>query len=456
MKRLVMLVLTTVLAIGLVLPAVSASAHTESDPFATDLIAGKSMDVGDVLVWNDDENIYVKFVLDQEAVDDGWEITETHLYIGANQPPTSSPGQFPYHDADASGVPDTEVLYMMPLADIYSYSMQANRSGRPTGVMIPNGNPGVESGDDVFIAAHAVITVDDEFGDPLRDETGWGNGENFGTNWGMYFMYTVQEGSVIPTPGEDIVVFNDINPFDNGGMGNANNHLLVTNLVDFATSKPRGLGTVVWFDRGRGSKCGGTGECNDSSLATMRWVIEAAGYSITNISSISGSIMSIPFYVKVVFLWNPLVFYTTEEINVFKQFAEEGGRIVFIGEWDAYYGAGIDVENQFLLDMGAVMTNIGMAVDCGYYHDLPATCLRPHQITAGMDGVRIACASVIVPGPQDYPLFYDSTNTYVLAGVAKVDTTPLEVTMQVSLHGLEGSDNGDEGLYSATGCCCQS
>ncbi len=279
------------------------------------------------------------------------------------------------------------------------------------------------------------------------------NGDTVGTllDNGNLQIHSGIKGSVIPTPGEDIVVFNDINPFDNNGMSNANNPLMVTNLVDFTNANPRGSGTVVWFDRGRNSVCTGTGECNDANLATMRSTINTAGYSIDNISSTSGSITSIPAAVKVVFLWNPMVPYTTAEINVFKQFAGEGGRLVFVGEWDGYYGSGIALENQFLLDMGAVMTNIGNAVDCGY-NDLPAASLRPHQITTGMTGVRIACASVIVPGPQDYPLFYDSTNTMVLAAVAKIDTTPLPLTLEVQTESLPQTN---EGLFAnaSTGIC---
>jgi hypothetical protein len=182
----------------------------------------------------------------------------------------------------------------------------------------------------------------------------------------------------------------------------------------------------------------------------MRQVITDSGYTIDNITSNSGTITSIPADVKVVLLWNPLVPYTTDEINAFKQFADEGGRVVFIGEWEGYYGAGIPLENQFLLDMGAVMTNIGDAVDCGYT-DLPAASLRPHQITTGMTGVRIACASVIVPGPEDYPLYYDSTNTLVLAGVAKIDTTALPVAVPLQLQSLPLDDVGNLNPASSTG-----
>ena len=150
--------------------------------------------------------------------------------------------------------------------------------------------------------------------------------------------------------------------------------------------------------------------------------------SIIELNSTSGSITTIDPNVKVLFLWNPLVTYTVAEINTLKQFASEDGRLVFIGEWDGYYGAGIQLENQFLANMGAVMTNIGQAVDCanqGVYPDLPATSLRPHQITAGMNGIRMACASVIEPGSNDYILLFDSSNSKALAGVARINITPI-------------------------------
>jgi hypothetical protein len=74
--------------------------------------------------------------------------------------------------------------------------------------------------------------------------------------------------------------------------------------------------------------------------------------------------------------------------------------------------------------MGAQMTNTGGALDCGSVA-LPAASLRPHQVTTGMTGLTIACASQVVPGPNDYPFLYDQTNTVVLGAVAKIDFTPL-------------------------------
>ena len=236
---------------------------------------------------------------------------------------------------------------------------------------------------------------------------------------------TCQQGVCQPPPpeGSDVVVFNDINIFDAMGMS-SDNVIMVRNLVTFSGPGSRNSGTVVWMDFGRGSNCGTDGACNATALSMMISTIQAAGMTVTNISSTSGSLTSFDPNVKVVFLWNPAVAYTLAEVNAFKTFASEGGRIVFIGEHAGYYGAGIELENAFLVGMGARMRNTGGQVNCGYTN-LPAMSLRPHQVTTGMNGVRIACASVIDPGPDDFPLFFDSTNTRLLAGVARIDTTQL-------------------------------
>lgn len=155
----------------------------------------------------------------------------------------------------------------------------------------------------------------------------------------------------------------------------------------------------------------------------MRSIIAGEGFAIEELGSTAGSITTLPADVKVIFLWNPRQTFTNGEINVFKQFAFEGGRVVFIGEWQGYYDA-ITLENDFLSKMGAMLTNTGQAVDCGY-NTLPQASLRPHQITEGMTDGTIACSSVLVPGSNDYPLYYDSSNTKVLSAVATIDPTPL-------------------------------
>jgi hypothetical protein len=150
MKKVLFPILAMILAIGLSLPVV---AHTEGAPQVQTLYAGQDIAVGNVSVWNDIDNLYVKY----EINDLDWVITETHLYAGKNVPPTTAPGQFPYDDDDATSVTDTVVTYAIPLADIDGYSMQVNKKGKPTGVMIADGDPGVEPCNNIYIAAHAVV-----------------------------------------------------------------------------------------------------------------------------------------------------------------------------------------------------------------------------------------------------------------------------------------------------------
>jgi hypothetical protein len=239
----------------------------------------------------------------------------------------------------------------------------------------------------------------------------------------------------VAAPGSDVVVFNDVNVFDERAMENVSNRTLVRNLVAYPTPNPRGSASVVWFDFGRNTACAAFNDYCRTNTATMRTVIRQAGYSVVEVHSSSGSMTAIPANVKVIFLWLPTVGFTTAEINALKRFAAEGGRVVFVGEHQGACAAGIAVENGFLRSMGAVMTNVGQAVDCvdssGNYVDLPASSLRAHQITRGMSGVRVACASVIVPGPNDYPLFYDASNTRVLAGVARIDIRPVQAVVMV-------------------------
>jgi len=61
---------------------------TEGDPFVTPLLAGQTIDVGTVSVWNDDTNLYVTY-----NTTGGWVMTETHLAV------VTDPGDFPTNKA---------------------------------------------------------------------------------------------------------------------------------------------------------------------------------------------------------------------------------------------------------------------------------------------------------------------------------------------------------------------
>ena len=55
----------------------------EGSPNTFPLYAGQTIPVGEVQVWNDDENVCVKYQLGDDAIAEGWLIYETHLAVGA-------------------------------------------------------------------------------------------------------------------------------------------------------------------------------------------------------------------------------------------------------------------------------------------------------------------------------------------------------------------------------------
>jgi len=66
-----------VLVVGLFMIAgVLADSEVCGDEKVVELIAGQHIDSGDVTVWNDEGNLYVKYM-----TEDGWEMTEAHLSV---------------------------------------------------------------------------------------------------------------------------------------------------------------------------------------------------------------------------------------------------------------------------------------------------------------------------------------------------------------------------------------
>ena len=127
------------------------------------------LDVGDVIIWQDDEYLYVKYV-----TTDGWYMTETHLDVklDPNDIPQNKKGnpKIGHFDINEEHAPTQDVTYMIPWDEDWPDA--------PT----------------LYIAAHAVVQKEigtDEFGDPIyRGETAWGEGPGFsGNSWAMYIVY---------------------------------------------------------------------------------------------------------------------------------------------------------------------------------------------------------------------------------------------------------------------------
>ena len=156
----------------------------DCEPLEVNLIAGQHMIAGSVTVTNDEDYLYITYTTTGD-----WVISETHLDVEitpADFPTTKggSPkvGHFTYqmeHDPEV-----TEYTYILPLEDL-----------------------GYELGDEIYIAAHAVVLIYDEFDEVIQEETAWGEGDRFVDkgNWAMYFMYTIQE-CVVEVCGEELEI----------------------------------------------------------------------------------------------------------------------------------------------------------------------------------------------------------------------------------------------------------
>jgi len=77
----------------------SGELYTEANPFTTELLAGQTINVGEVQVWNDAEYLYITYIIDES----GWYLTETHLHVACDGDPipvnkkgNPKPGQFEY------------------------------------------------------------------------------------------------------------------------------------------------------------------------------------------------------------------------------------------------------------------------------------------------------------------------------------------------------------------------
>lgn len=135
-----------------------------------DLVAGRHIDSGDVVVTSDAQNLYVTF-----KTENGWTLKETHLSIGsslkdipANRGGNPTIGRFQFQANHAPGT--TEFTYTIPLADV-----------------------GLENGAQAVVAAHAVVQRAVP-GAPAQQETAWGQGSSFpGSNWAMYFGHMIDD-----------------------------------------------------------------------------------------------------------------------------------------------------------------------------------------------------------------------------------------------------------------------
>ncbi|MGQ0737716.1 MAG: hypothetical protein ACT4OJ_01530 [Bacteroidota bacterium] len=138
-------------------------------PVETPLLAGQTIDVGSVTVWNDETNVYVHY-----QATGNYKLKKTHLYVGAcSGIPTNNSGnprigQFPYQTTHGTtGV--QQFTYTIP------------KSSLPGGCLC--------------VAAHAEIVAYNASGQIIFSQTAWGQGQQItdGGSWAMKFDYCQQD-----------------------------------------------------------------------------------------------------------------------------------------------------------------------------------------------------------------------------------------------------------------------
>jgi hypothetical protein len=146
-----------------------------------DLLAGQNMVVGSVMIWHDNEMLYIKYTTDGD-----WYLYETHVFVGdqadlpTNKKGNPQIGHFPYSETH-------------DMVQMYTYEFSLD-------------DLGWEQGDELFIMAHAVVNrvVNDEV---VQSETAWGCEYDYeeSQRWACYIDYTPCKVLEMPEGLVDIV-----------------------------------------------------------------------------------------------------------------------------------------------------------------------------------------------------------------------------------------------------------
>lgn len=242
-----------------------------------------------------------------------------------------------------------------------------------------------------------------------------------------------------PSAGGELIVINDVNWGDIGlyktgaTYNSPGNAQFVRNLVGFTPTGVRSSATKVLLLDDHSAGYNFTGKWSE-----MGRIITGLGYTTAQ-TSLHSDLNSIPADVKLVILSVPRYSFAVSEINGLKTFASQGGRILFIGENGGFYSYGLALEDAFLANMGALMTNTGSCDAYPWSYGVGNVNSVPHQLTTGIAATGtasffMACASRINLGPNDFAFMRDANNNYVLGAIAKIDYTliPL-ISLRASL-----------------------
>jgi hypothetical protein len=162
------------IVISIVLLMLAGFAITSSAMEVELVVGRKHIPVGELLVEVVGVNLVVTYTMDLvDPGEEGWELLETHLYVGVELPEKSAPGQFPYGPESDYATADgfTIPLSVLPASDSYFIAAQAEIG------MVVDGEPFPDSEEQI-------------------EETAWAWTEEDlsippGKNWATYFEFEV-------------------------------------------------------------------------------------------------------------------------------------------------------------------------------------------------------------------------------------------------------------------------
>ncbi|HMU66131.1 MAG TPA: Ig-like domain-containing protein, partial [Cellvibrionaceae bacterium] len=217
-------------------------------------------------------------------------------------------------------------------------------------------------------------------------------------------------------PGGDLVVINDLDPFS-AYLSSANNREFALNLINYTNpGKPRAAAKQIVFDAEYGT-------ASDNYLSLSKYY-QDNNWSVTIFQTETSSApvttkfyKDIPSDVKVIFLWEPRAPFTAEKVAALKQFAQEGGRVVFMGEGPLHYSAIDSVENPLLKQLG---TSTLAGKEYSTFSGALTVSATPHQLTTGIKQIRVNVPLELSLGATDFPLLTDADGKVVIA-VTRID-----------------------------------
>jgi hypothetical protein len=217
--------------------------------------------------------------------------------------------------------------------------------------------------------------------------------------------FDLEGGGGSGSPG--LFLLGDSNLFRDDNMtAGSGNETFFNHLIDF----PSSLGSDVMID------CRGTAG-NDAPCTSLTVDFENFRQLIdpSDIQVVDAEFDLIPADVKTFVSFVRTADFTAGEIAALKELMTQGGRVVYVTEYELFAGHSFSTTtNAFLAAMGSTAQNVGGEHD-GFMVTLSGSSIGSHGLMAGVTSLVIGGASAFSPGTDDEVLFLDSTGVFPLA-----------------------------------------